>query len=75
MADGMTAADGAQYAEGAHSQVVYRDGVWWHWRIPTPTFPAWVPVTGHDPLPTKRMADVDATRARIERTVRRTVTQ
>lgn len=71
MADGMTAADGAQYAEGAHSQVVYRDGVWWHWRRPTAVLHAWVPVTGREPQPTRRVVDVDATRARIERTVRR----
>ena len=70
MADGMTAADGAQWAEGAHSQVVFRDGVWWHWRRPTPTFPAWVPVTGRELQPTRRVVDVAATRARIERTVR-----
>lgn len=60
----------ATMAEGAHSQVEFRDGVWWHWRIPTPAFPAWVPVTGHDPQPTRRVMDVAGTRARIERTVR-----
>lgn len=71
MADGMT----ATMAEGAHSQVVYRDGVWWHWRRPTAVLHAWVPVTGREPQPGRRTVDIDATRARIELTVRRTVRQ
>lgn len=65
MADGMTAMDGAQYAEGAYSQVVCRGGVWWHWRW-LPTLGCRVPVTGHDPQPTQRQMDVAATRARVE---------
>ncbi len=65
MADGMTATSETQYADGACSQVVFRDGVWWHWRW-LPTLGCRVPVTGHDPQPTQRQMDVAATRARVE---------
>lgn len=74
MADGMTAMDGAQYAEGAYSQVVCRGGVWWHWRR-VPVLGGFIEATGHDPQPTRRTVDIDATRARIALTLRRTVTQ
>lgn len=53
MADGMTAMDGAQYAEGAYSQVVCRGGVWWHWRR-IPVLGGFIEATGHDPQPLRR---------------------
>ena len=74
MADGIMAADGAQYAEGAHSQVAFRGGVWWHWRR-VPLLGCFVEATGHDPQPARYAVGIDATRARISLTLRRTVTQ
>ncbi len=66
MADGMTATSETGSGQaGACSQVVFRDGVWWHWRY-LPTLGCRVPVTGHDPQPTRRALDVAATRARVE---------
>ena len=41
------------FAEGAFSQVLWRDGRWWHWRY-LATMGAWVPVTGRDPEPRTR---------------------
>lgn len=63
MADGATTT--TTVAEGAFSQVLWRDGRWWHWRY-LATMGAWVPVTGRDPEPRARTMDVDATRARVE---------
>lgn len=74
MADGIMATGEAQYAEGAFSQVVCRGGVWWHWRR-VPVLGGFIEATGHDPQPTRRAVDIDATRARIALTLRRTVTQ
>lgn len=61
---GMTACAGL-FDDGAHSQVVFRDGVWWHFRF-LPTLGIHAVVTGHDPQPTRRALDVAATRARVE---------
>jgi hypothetical protein len=63
--DGDARGAASTMTEGAHSQVLFRDGAWWHWRWLS-TLGCWVPVTGRDPEPTRRSPDVGATRARVE---------
>lgn len=65
MDGGETTVCAGLFDDGAHSQVAFRGGVWWHWRY-LPTLGCRVPVTGHDPQPTQRQMDVATTRARVE---------